>query len=155
MTEKRPHIHTIVANKKAGFHYEIVKTFEAGIALLGHEVKSLRAKKVQFAGSFVTITSGRVTLVGLHIAPYEHVGNKTGINPERPRELFIHGTDQNYLLAKMREKGFAVIPTEIYFKGNLIKVSIALGRGKKVYEKKEAIKKRDVERDLARTLKEL
>ncbi|MFA6090273.1 MAG: SsrA-binding protein SmpB [Candidatus Gracilibacteria bacterium] len=139
-------------NKKALFDYEIVQGYEAGIKLTGPEVKSLRAKQCNLKGSYISLTSGRPILKGLHISPYEHLPHKLGINPTADREIFLHKKTIDYLLGKLKEKGFSLIPTEVYSKGNLIKISVALARGRKVFEKKQVLKERNVNRDMEREI---
>lgn len=151
---QKPITVTIHQNKKALFDYEITTAYEAGIKLTGAEVKSVRGKHCNLKGAYVSILSGRPVLKGLHISPFEHVGNKQAIEPVHDRELFLHKKDIISLTAKLKEKGFSLIPTEIYFKGNLIKVSVALARGRKTHEKKQVLKERDVARDMDRAIKE-
>ncbi|OIP52559.1 SsrA-binding protein [Candidatus Gracilibacteria bacterium CG2_30_37_12] len=139
-------------NKKALFDYEIVQGYEAGIKLTGPEVKSVRAKQCNLKGSYVSLASGRPILKGLHISPYEHLPHKLGIDPSADREIFLHKKTIDYLTGKLKEKGFSLIPTEVYSKGNLIKISVALARGRKVFEKKQVLKERDVNRDMEREI---
>ncbi|MDD2891850.1 MAG: SsrA-binding protein SmpB [Candidatus Gracilibacteria bacterium] len=139
-------------NKKALFDYEIVQGYEAGIKLTGPEVKSIRAKQCNLKGAYVSLASGRPILKGFHISPYEHLPHKLGINPTADREILLKGKDIDYLTGKMKEKGFSLIPTEVYLKGNLIKILIALARGRKVFEKKQVLKERDVSRDMDREI---
>lgn len=139
-------------NKKALFDYEIVQGYEAWIKLTGPEVKSVRAKQCNLKGSYVSLASGRPILKGLHISPYANLPHKLGINPTADREIFLHKKTIDYLVGKMKEKGFSLIPTEVYSKGNLIKISVALARGRKVFEKKQVLKERDVSRDMDREI---
>lgn len=139
-------------NKKALFDYEIVQGYEAGIKLTGPEVKSIRAKQCNLKGAYVSFASGHPILKGFHISPYEHLPHKLGINPIAEREVFLKKKDIEYLTGKMKEKGFSLIPTEVYSKGNLIKVSVALARGRKVFEKKQVLKERDIGRDIDREI---
>jgi len=114
--KKSPILTPLHVNKKALFDYEIVTTYETGIKLTGAEVKSVRGKHCNLKGAYVTLLSGRPILRGLHISPYSHVGNKTSIDPARERELLMKKRDIDYLLGKLKEKGFALIPTEVYSK---------------------------------------
>lgn len=135
-------------NKKALFDYEIVQGYEAGVKLTGPEVKSIRAKQCNLKGAYVSLASGRPVIKGLHVSPYENLPHKLGINPTADREIFLHKKTIDYLTGKLKEKGFSLIPTEVYSKGNLIKISVALARGRKVFEKKQVLKERDVTRDM-------
>lgn len=120
--------------------------------MTGPEVKSVRAKQCNLKGSYVSFASGRPVLKGLHISPYEHLPHKLGIDPSADREIFLHKKTIDYLTGKLKEKGFSIIPTEVYSKGNLIKISVALARGRKVFEKKQVLKERDMNRDMEREI---
>lgn len=139
-------------NNKALFDYEIVQGYEAWIKLTGPEVKSIRAKQCNLKGSYISMASGRPILKGLHISPYANLPHKLGVNPTADREVFLKKRDIDYLIGKLKEKGFSLIPTEVYSKGNLIKISVALARGRKVFEKKQVLKERDVSRDMDREI---
>ncbi len=143
----------ITENKKALFNYEILERLEAGIALLGSEVKSIREGRVSLKESFADIKNGEVYLINCHISPYE-AANRFNHEPLRPRKLLLHRQEIKRLTGKIKEKGLTLIPTKIYFndKGK-VKVEIALARGKRAYEKKEAIKARDIERELRAEMK--
>lgn len=143
----------IAENKKATFNYEIIERLEAGIALLGSEVKSIREGRVSLKESFADIKEGEVYLLNCHISPYE-AANRFNHDPMRPRKLLLHRQEIKRLTGKIKEKGLTLIPTKIYFndKGK-VKVEIALARGKRAYEKKEAIKARDLERELRAEMK--
>ncbi len=139
-------------NKKALFDYEIVQGYEAWIKLTGPEVKSIRAKQCNLKGSYVSLASGRPILKGFHVSPYANLPHKLGVNPTADREVLLKKKDIDYLTGKMKEKGFSLIPTEVYSKGNLIKVCVTLARGRKVFEKKQVLKERDVTRDMDREI---
>lgn len=143
----------IAENKKALFNYEILERLEAGIALLGSEVKSIREGRVSLKESFADIKEGEAYLVNCHISPYE-AANRFNHEPLRPRKLLLHRQEIKRLTGKIKEKGLTLIPTKIYLndKGK-VKVEIALARGKRAYEKKEAIKARDLERELRAEMK--
>lgn len=143
----------VAENKKAFFNYEILERIEAGIALLGSEVKSIREGRVSLKESYADIKDGEVYLLGCHISPYE-AANRFNHDPLRPRKLLLHRQEIKRLTGKIKERGLTLIPTKIYFndKGK-IKVEIALARGKRAYEKKEAIKARDMERELRAEMK--
>lgn len=139
----------ISQNKKVRREYEVLETLEAGMALMGSEVKSLREGKVSFKDSYVRFSRDGAVLVGLHVSPYVHAVH-TGHEPERERRLLMH---RHQILAwseKTSQKGLTVVPLRIYWKGGRAKVELALARGKKVYDRREDLKKRAMERDMAR-----
>ena len=136
-----------VENKKAYFDYEIIEKFETGIALVGSEVKSVRAGRVNLGDSFCFIENGEVFLKNCRISAYD----KSTIFPPdelRSRKLLMHKSEIRRLIGKSREKGWAIVPLRIYFKGRLAKVEIALAKGKRAYDKKQTIKERDSRRDV-------
>lgn len=141
-------------NKKAYFNYEVVEDLEVGIALVGTEVKSVRAGRFSFADAYVTVKDGQLTLVGLHIQPYTH-GNINNHAVQRPRRLLAHKQEIKRLQRRVDERGFTLIPTEVYLKGNLVKVQISLCRGKKLHDKRAAVKERDLNRDMRRELRQM
>jgi len=143
---------TLAKNKKAFFDYEILDTLEAGIALMGSEVKSVREGRIQLKGSYIGIRNNEVYLVGAHISPYQQ-GEK--FEPERLRKLLLKRGEIKHLDAKSRTAGITLIPTEIYLKNNLIKVAVSVARGKKKYDKRETKKKRELERQLRREYKNI
>ncbi|HEX6542154.1 MAG TPA: SsrA-binding protein SmpB [Ktedonobacterales bacterium] len=147
------HVETVTVNRQAYHDYFVDETIEAGIALTGTEVKSARAGHVNLRGSYARIKDGEVWLEGAHIAEYEH-GTWANHDPLRPRRLLLHRKEINRLEMRVQAKGQALIPLKLYFKGNRLKVEIGLCRGKKLYDKREAIAKRDVERELARVTKQ-
>lgn len=146
-------VKAIATNKKAYKDYFLEETYEAGIALTGTEVKSVRARKVNFKDSFARVKNGEVYLLNLHISPYEQ-GNRYNVEPERTRKLLLHRKQIDRLLGKTQEKGLTLVPTKIYIKEGLVKVEIALGKGKKFYDKREEIKKEQAKRDLQRFMKD-
>ena len=141
----------IAVNKKTRFLYELDNFLEAGIALTGPEVKSLRAHKVNFIDSYVEFRNGEAWLVSLHISPYENAGY-TPQQPDRPRRLLLHAQEIMRLAAAVAQKGLTVVPVRLYFARGHVKVEIALGRGKKMHDHRESLKQRACERDLAREL---
>ncbi len=143
---------TIAVNKQARRLYDIFEDVEAGISLLGSEVKSLRAGQVSFKDGYVRFTDGEAYLVGVHIAPYEKTGVYDQHDPERPRRLLLHKQEIENLQAKTEQKGLSVVPMRLYFARGKVKVRIGLGRGKNVHSKKQDIKDRDMARDTARQL---
>jgi len=136
---------TIVRNKKAWHNYEILEKIEAGIQLLGSEVKSLREGKSSLADSFARIDRGEVILYNMHISPYSHSSSRQ--EPTRSRKLLLHRREIESLLGKV-SKGLALIPLSLYFKRGKVKVELALAKGKKEFDKREAIKKKEAEREI-------
>lgn len=145
-------IFSLLVNKKALSNYEVVKEYECWVELLWYEVKSIRAKHFHLKSSFVTIRDDDIFVQKFHITPYKMLTNISTIDAERERKLFLHKKDIHSLSQKTKEKWYTIIPTEVYFKWNLIKLKIALARWKKLYEKKADIKKRDIDMDLKITL---
>ncbi len=142
----------VANNKKAYFDYFIEETYEAGIALAGTEVKSLRMGKGSIKEAFVRVEKGEVFLYGMHISPYEK-GNIFNKDPLRVRKLLLHKYEINKLLGKIKEKGYTLVPLNIYFKGSLVKVEIGLARGKKLYDKRQDIAKKDQRREAEKQFK--
>lgn len=144
----------IARNKRAFHDYEILETFEAGIELTGTEVRSLRDNNCQLTDAFALVRGGEAWLNNVHISPFAH-GNINNPDPDRRRKLLLHKKQIRYLSEKTQEKGFAIVPLKMYFNDNgLVKVEIALARGKKLYDKRESMKKRDTARDIERALKD-
>lgn len=141
----------IAQNKKARHLYEFLEKYEAGMVLTGTEVKSLRAGKVSFKDGYVKCAGGEAFLVGVHIAPYENAGYASH-EPERPRKLLLHAHEVAALQAKVDQKGLTVVPVRMYFKNGRAKVEIALARGKKVFDRRDDLKARDLDRETAREL---
>ena len=139
----------VATNRQARFEYSIFESFEAGIALTGTEVKSLRTGKASLSNSFARIEGSEVFLHNMHIAPYAF-GNIANPDPLRPRKLLLHKKEIRKLIEEVSNKKLALIPLKAYFKEGLIKVEIALAKGKKLYDKREVIKKRELDRELKR-----
>ena len=143
----------LIANNKKAYHdYFIEDKYEAGISLAGTEVKSLRMGKCSVKESFIRIENGELIIYGMHISPYEK-GNIFNKDPLRPRKLLLHKYEINKIAGKITEKGFTVVPLQVYFKGSLVKVEIALARGKKLYDKRQDIAKKDMRRESEREFK--
>lgn len=142
----------IANNKKAFYDYFIDDKFECGICLAGTEVKSLRMGKCSVKESFVRIINDEVMILGMHISPYEK-GNIFNKDPLRDRKLLMHRYEINKLKGKIQEKGYTLVPLQVYFKGSLVKVEIGLARGKKSYDKREDIAKKDQRRELEKEFK--
>lgn len=143
---------TVVATNRKAFHeYHILETFEAGVQLRGSEVKSIREGKASLKQGYILIRKGEAWLKGSHIASYSHTGFE-GHEPVRDRKLLLHKKEIQRIGSKLAEKGLTAVPTKMYFKGGLIKLEFGLAKGKKLYDKRETKKKRDVERDIQRAL---
>lgn len=142
---------SIALNKKARHLYELDDFVEAGISLTGPEVKSLRAGQVNFRDSYVDFRRGEAFLVGLHIAPYANAGYMVQ-EPDRDRKLLLHAREIGNLAAKVEQKGLTVVPVRLYFKYGRVKVEIAVGRGKKLYDHRQTLKQRAEERDAQRDM---
>jgi SsrA-binding protein len=143
----------VTTNRKAHHDYHILDTIEAGIALRGTEVKSLRAGRVNLKDSYAEVRGGEMVLVGVHISPYE-TGNRFNHAPERDRKLLLHRREILRFGVKARDKGLTIVPLRLYFKGGRAKVQLGLARGKRAYDKRAAIADREARRDLDRALKE-
>ena len=143
----------MVANNKKAYHdYFILDKIETGIALHGTEVKSLRMGKCSIKESFIRIENGEVFIYGMHISPYEK-GNIFNKDPLRVRKLLLHKSEINKLIGKTKEIGMAIVPLKVYFKGSLVKVEIGLAKGKKLYDKRQDIAKKDQKREAERDFK--
>ncbi len=146
-------IKVVATNRKAYHDYFIIETYEAGIVLTGTEIKSVRASRVSLREGYVLPKDGELWLMNVHIAPYEH-GGIWDHDPKRPRKLLLHRREINKLLGKVRERGYTIVPLRMYLKNNRAKVEIALVKGKRKYDKREAIAKRDEERRMRHEWKE-
>lgn len=145
-------IKLIANNKKARHDYFIEDTYEAGVVLHGTEVKSLRMGKCSIKEAFIRIENGEVVIYGMHVSPYEK-GNIFNKDPLRPKKLMLHKHEINRLEGKLAEKGLTLVPLQVYFKGSLVKVEIALARGKKLYDKRADIAKKDQKREAEKEFK--
>jgi SsrA-binding protein len=150
---KKSQTRIIAKNKKAFFNYELLETFEAGISLLGSEVKSIREGRISLKESYAEVKSGEVFLLSCHISPYE-AANRFNHEPRRERKLLLHRREIKRLTGKIKEKGLTLVPTKVLInaKGK-VKVEISLAKGKRTYQKKEVIKERDREREMRAELK--
>lgn len=149
MPEKNSQSKTLAVNKKARFNYEITEKLECGIVLVGTEVKSVKMGKFSFSDAYAVIKENELQLVGFHISAYPF-GNIFNHEPDRTRKLLVHKQEIKKLKRKVDEKGFTLVPTRFYLKNGLIKVEIGIGRGKKVFDKRQDIKRRDQKRDAER-----
>lgn len=142
----------IAKNPSAWHDFNLFDTYEAGIELKGAEVKSLRGRRASLRDGFARIEKGQAWLYGLDISPYEQAG-RWAPEPKRVRRLLLHRSEIRKLEAQLVRKGYTLVPTQLYFKGPLVKVELALAQGKKFFDKREAAKKREAEREIARALK--
>lgn len=147
-------IKIVAKNRKAYHDYHIEETFEAGIVLMGSEIKSIRANKVSLREGFVQERDGEMWLMNVHIATYDEAGIFGHSDPLRPRKLLLHKRQISQLASRTRERGYTIVPTMIYLSKGRAKVGVAVARGKKQYDKRETIAKRDAERQIRRALKE-
>ena len=152
MAEKKAAVKQIANNKKAYFDYFIKDKYEAGIELFGTEVKSLRMGKCSIKESFIRIDRGEVYVYGMHISPYEK-GNIFNKDPLRVRKLLLHSYEINKIMGKASIKGYTIVPLKVYFKGSLAKIEIGLARGKKLYDKRDDIAKKDQRREAEKEFK--
>lgn len=147
----------LAVNKRANFDYDIQETYEAGLVLLGHEVKSVKTGHVSLKGSFVTFKNSRgknlpeAYLTNAHISLYKHAGKVSGYEPTRPRKLLLKKKEINYLMGKKNEQGLTLVPVKIYTKHSFLKLEFGVGKGRKKHDKREVIKKRELDRQI-RTL---
>lgn len=142
----------VASNRKARHEYHILDSWEAGLVLTGPEVKSLRGGKVSFKDSFARVDSGEVWLHSLHISPYDPA-SRWNQDPERPRKLLLHGHQIRKLIGGVQEKGLTLVPLDLYFRAGRAKTTIALARGKRLHDKRDALKKKEQERETRRALK--
>ncbi len=149
---EKDHIKVIANNKKARHDYHISNEIEAGIVLVGTEVKSVRQGSINLKDSYADIKNGEVFLKQMHITPYKYAyyGNH---DPLRSRKLLLHRREINKLIGKVKERGFTIVPLKVYFKNGKIKVQIGLAKGKKIYDKRDSIRNRDMQRELDRQRK--
>jgi SsrA-binding protein len=149
----KPVFKTVADNRRARFEYDILEREEAGIQLMGTEVKAIRAGKANLADSFVRIEDQELWLYSCHISPYDH-GNRFNHEPLRKRRLLMHHQQILKLKSKMQEQGLTLIPLKMYFKGNLVKIDLGLCKGRKLWDKRDNIAKRDSKRGLDRVMKQ-
>lgn len=144
---------TVATNRKARFNYEIIEAYETGIELRGTEVKSIRAGKINLGEGYASVENGEIFLKQVHISPYEQ-GNIFNVDPLRIRKLLMHKHEIKKLLGETAQKGYSLIPLSMYLKRGKVKVQIALARGKKNYDKRESLAKKDAQRKMERDIKE-
>ena len=146
------HVKVVAVNRRATHDYFIDDRLEAGIALTGTEIKSIREGRVNLREGYARVVDGEAWLVNVHIAPYEH-GNRYNHEPLRDRKLLLHRDEINTLIGKVRQRGYTLIPLQLYLKHGKAKVELGLARGKRQYDKREAIAKREAQRDIERSLR--
>ncbi|MFZ4619856.1 MAG: SsrA-binding protein SmpB [Bacteroidota bacterium] len=147
--EKRTEERATVSNRRARFEYEILDSYEAGIVLKGSEVKSLRVGKANLQDSYAVVKDNEVWLMNMHISPYEQA-NQFNHEPTRTRKLLLTKAEISKLHSKSNEKGLTLVPLKLYFKKGIVKVELGIAKGKKLHDKRESIKERDVEREMRR-----
>jgi len=143
----------VIKNKKAFFDYEVLETIEAGLILSGHETKAIKSGQVNLKGSYVSFHKDQIGIAKMHVSKYKPAGPMPDHDPDRWRPLLLHKKQIALLMTKNNEKGLTIIPLKVYTKGRLIKVEIGICRGKKMYNKREIIKQKDIKRETQRTLK--
>lgn len=144
---------TLIENKKTRFNYEILETIEAGMELFGYEVKALREKRGSLEGSYIVIRGGEAFLIGAHIPPFQPKNTPKNYDPYRNRKLLLSKKQLSELAGREAQKGLTIVPISVYNKGRVIKLQVALVRGKRKSDKRETIKKREGDREIRRTLK--
>ncbi len=150
---KRPDAELLIAdNRKAGHDYHLLETFEAGLALVGTEVKAIREGRVQLRESYCRLQNAEAFLLGAHIGQYSH-GGSASHDPTRPRKLLLKRTELNKLLGKTTERGLTIVPLRMYFKHGRVKLAIALAKGKNTIDKRETIRRREAERETRAAVK--
>jgi len=144
---------TLVQNKKAYFNYQILEKFEAGISLIGQEVKSIKSGRINLAGSYVVLRGEEVFLIGANVPPYQPKNAPPDYNPERSRKLLLKKSEIKYLIGKVKQKGLTLVPLRVYARRGRIKLEFAVAKGKKKIDKRELIKKREIERQIQKEMK--
>ncbi len=152
MAGSKESIKLVANNKKAYFDYFIEDKYEAGVALHGTEVKSIRMGKCSIKESYIKIENGEVFIYGMHVSPYEK-GNIFNKDPMRIKKLLMHKYEINKLNGKLQQKGLTLVPLQVYLKGGLVKVEVGLARGKKLYDKRESLAKKDMKREAEKEFK--
>lgn len=146
------HVKIVASNRKARFEYFLLERYEAGLALQGSEIKSVRAGQISLAEAYVRVDGREAWLVDAHVAPYEQA-SRFGHDPRRPRKLLLHRKEIRELWNAVRQKGMSIVPTRVYLKEGRAKVEIAIGQGKKHYDKRQAIARREAEREIERQIR--
>ena len=144
---------TVADNRKARHDYFIDESYEAGLALKGSEIKSIRSGRINLRGGYARVQNGEVWLYDVHISPYEQSGTHYNHEPTRPRKLLLHRREISRILGQVERQGFTLVPLRVYFKGRRAKLDLGLARGKKLYDKREDIANREAKRDIERVMK--
>ncbi len=147
-------IKVIARNRKASHDYHLEQTFEAGVALMGAEIKSIRANRINLQDGYVEFRDGELWLLNVHISPYEQGGIYGAFEPMRPRKLLLHKREIALIISRISERGYTCVPTSVYLRKGRAKFEIALAKGKKTYDKRAAIAKRDADREIRQAMKE-
>lgn len=155
MSESSQGYKVVSDNRKARFQYEILDTYEAGVELLGTEVKSIRAGQVNLRDGFATVRDGEVWLQNVHISPSKNTSQFFNHDPRRTRKLLLHRDEIKRLIGKIEQKGLTLVPLKLYLKRGWIKISLGLGRGKKLHDKRESLKRKQQGREVERALKNM
>ncbi|MDD2870588.1 MAG: SsrA-binding protein SmpB [Candidatus Gracilibacteria bacterium] len=153
MKKKKNIDNVITKNKKAYFDYEILDNWEAGIELRGYETKSIRNGHVNLKGAYVIVINGELYVKGMHISAWKALPNRESIETERVRKIYLHKKTITFLIGKLKEAGYSIIPLELYFVGSLIKLRVGLAKGKKAYQKKQVLKERTMDKEAKIALK--
>ena len=153
MSAKDGQQQTVADNRKARHDYFIDESYEAGIVLTGSEIKSIRAGRANLRGGYARVMNGEVWLYDVHISPYEQSGTYFNHEPTRPRKLLLHRREISRILGQVERQGFTLVPLRIYFKGRRAKLDLGLARGKKLYDKRDDLAKREAKRDIERAMK--
>lgn len=148
-----PHNPTVADNRKARHDYFIDESYEAGIVLTGSEIKSIRAGRINLRGSYARVVNDEIWLYDTHISPYDQSGKYNNHEPTRPRKLLLHRREISRILGQVERQGFTLVPLRLYFKGRNAKIDLGLARGKKLYDKRDDIAKREAKRDIERAMK--
>ncbi|KRM95840.1 SsrA-binding protein [Liquorilactobacillus aquaticus DSM 21051] len=152
MTKGKHNERPLAQNRKAGHDYSIIDTIEAGVVLTGTEIKSIRNRRINLKDGFAQVRNGEVWLMNVHISPYDQ-GNQFNHDPLRKRKLLLHKKQIQRLMNESSNKGITIVPLKVYLKGGFAKVLLGIGKGKRAYDKRESIKRKDQERQIQRTLK--
>ena len=153
MSDKNESFKVVADNRQARFLYEILETYEAGIELKGTEVKSIREGKTNLRDGYALIRHGEAWLLNVHISPYGHSSDFFNHDPRRTRRLLLHKKEIRKLIGKVEQEGLTLVPLKMYLKKGLVKITVALGKGKKIHDKRESIKQREDKREMARATK--
>ncbi|MGB9612742.1 MAG: SsrA-binding protein SmpB [Candidatus Margulisiibacteriota bacterium] len=143
----------VAENRKAYFDYHLLETYQAGLILTGNEVKSVRLGRINLKDSFARAEKGEIWIYGMHLSPYETAAEKSKINPLRPRKVLLRKQQLVKLIGRVSEKGLTIIPLKVYFEGNWAKVDLALAKAKRKYEKREALRRKAIKREIEATYK--